>query len=144
MRKLQGIGRYQVVVGLAILAISAGIAVLSHHWISNARRGELGEKEEYSVLQTIEFENRTVSDSVTPIIKRKVSNSAYDILGVPTLDKEFPRTWIILNKTAPNGKIMLLPTTLKFHVDCAFLAALRMKADVDPTVFAYLQQNCGR
>ena len=144
MRKLLGIGRYQVVVGLAVLAISVGIAMLSYHWISNARRGELGEKEEYSVLQTIEFENRMVGGTVTPIIKRNVSNSGYDILGVPTLDKEFPRTWIILNKTAPSGKIMLVPTTLKFHADCAFVAALRLKAEVDPTVFAYLQQNCGR
>jgi hypothetical protein len=144
MRRLFGLERYQVVVSVMVLLMGAATAAVLYYWVSNARNGELGEKEGYSILESMEFENRTGADRTTPIIKRNVSNSGYDVIGLPTFDTKFPRTWIILNKTAPNGKILMLPADLNFQIDCAYVAALPTKGEVNPVVFSFLTGGCKR
>jgi hypothetical protein len=144
MRKLFGLKRDQVVMSVVVLLAAVAIAAISNYWVSMARHGELGEKDGYSALQRVEFENRVDVDKTTPIIKRNVSSFGYDVLGLPTFDKKFPRTWIILNKTAPSGKVMRLPLDLSFHVDCAYVAALPTKGNVDPPVLSFLMGGCER
>jgi len=144
MRKLFGLERYQAVGGIVVLLMGIAAVAILYYWVSIAGHGELGKKEGYSILQSVEIENRNDADRTTPIIKRNVSNSGYDVIGLPTFDTKFPRTWIVLNKTPPNGKILMLPADLNFQIDCAYVAALPTKGEINPVVFSFLTGGCKR
>lgn len=121
---------------------AVAIAVMLHNSIDAVRSGELGTKDVYSFLQGIEFEHRNDQNKIDPIFINRLSDAGYIVLGLATNDPAFPRTWIVLNKTAPDGTVIMVPAHMECNVNCNFVANLSTRKSIDPHVLSYLKSIC--
>ncbi|MQA40164.1 hypothetical protein [Rugamonas aquatica] len=124
------------------LIIAIALAAATYYWFAVVRVGELGTKNAYSFLQDIEIENRQTDVKSGPIVLDRMSASGYWVLGLVSNDKKFPRTWIILNQTAPDGTVLMLPVGTGAQVSCGYIDNLPRAALSDPQVLQFLEGIC--
>lgn len=120
-----------------LIAVGGGFLALSDYF----DRGELGTKDYYATLQALEFDNRDNKDP-SPILKKNVNGSGLDVLGVRGGDADRTRVWVVLNRTSPDGRPLMIPLNLSIGTDCAsILGAVSGKQVVDAAK-QYLLNHC--
>jgi hypothetical protein len=142
MRQLEGEQRKRfvvVAVALILLILTFG---LPYVWTTMARSGELGAKEDYAVLQDIEYQHRSDTDVRSPLIVRNAGESRLTVLGVPSASRANPRQWFILDRVTSKGDVMRIPVDADIQVSCAFVARLQASERVNPRVVRYLVGVC--
>ena len=133
----------QIFSGLAVL----GLIVLVWHGCQaflDMRSGEFGKKDAFASLQSVEFAHRGDADKDSPIILKGLSDSGYDVLGLPTRDKTFPRAWLILNEKSHDSQVKILPEGVKFYVSCVYVSDLKSKIEMNHEVLIFLQKSCSK
>jgi hypothetical protein len=118
------------------------LMVAAYYWYAAIQFGELGRKDFYSFLQEVELKNRGVDPNRGPILLDKTSVSEFSVLGLKSSDTKFPRTWIILDRTAPDGSVLKLPTDTTAQVSCDYVEGLRAKKSYDVKVLQFLGSIC--
>ena len=126
-----------------LIALPTGVVLLVIAYLMFVvPKGELGEARGWSVLQSVEVAHRGDPDTKSPILLVDPLESNFVVLGLPSDDKKFPRTWLILDTTTPSSSIYLLPQGQEFHVSCSYLADLLSKVKIAPVVLALLKARC--
>ncbi|WP_199099489.1 hypothetical protein [Dyella sp. ASV21] len=124
---------------LAVLLIAAGGTYLALSGFFS--RGELGTKDYYATLQRVEFENRDNKDP-NPIRRENVDDSGLDVLGVPGGDAPETRVWIVLNRTSPDGRFLIIPQDIPIKADCDSISRAISGEHVVDAVKQYLLKSC--
>ena len=124
------------------IMVAVALAAAAYYWFAVIRLGEFAMKDYYSFLQGIEMENRGIGAKTGPILLDRMSASGFRVIGLESHDKKFPRTWIILNKTAPDGTVLMLPVGTGVQVPCRYIEDLRAKELSDPKVIQFLEGIC--
>lgn len=129
--------------GIAIFLAMLIIGFISYyvHFLSG---GEIGQAEEWRVLQAIEHKYREGGLPPEPLFVQKASGSEYSALGLPTGDKAWPFAWILLNveKIDDSGPIKILPKDKPFNISCAYVYDLSKKLTIHSEVLVYLKLKC--
>jgi hypothetical protein len=105
-------------------------------------KGELGEARGWTVLQSLEVRHRADSDSRTSVLLFNPLGSDFVVLGVPTDNAVYPRTWIVLNKTTPRGEVYMLPKDQRIRLSCAYFGELHNKIAMAQSVSELLGAQC--
>jgi hypothetical protein len=124
-----------------VLIAGAVVLLLAEFYVNSVRQGELGEKVPGSVLQGVEITHRDDPDHLCVLLERNALGSGYTLLGVPSSNSAYPRVWIIVNATGPEGKIEFMPS-VAFKLSCTYIDDLRSKVTVDPAVLSFLKARC--
>jgi hypothetical protein len=129
-------------VGLTVVVVLAtliGLVSWYGFWIFS--HGELAEKPFYATLQGVEIGHRADPDRISVLLVENAAETRYTVLGVPTEESEYPRTWVILNATGPDEEVMFLPKA-KFKVACEYVSRLKLQLQINPTVLEFLMSRC--
>ena len=131
--------RLHVAIGAAIVAMIGGIAYAFFH---SPNRGELFDKQGWSVLQGLDD-----PASETPIVLvRKVAAIGFRGLGQPTVRiyGAQPRwSWVLLNEHHADGAIKQLPKFGSYDLPCSELKRVEQTVpDVDAYAMKYLRSIC--
>ena len=113
-----------VVVGLLVF-------LFGYAFINN---GELGDKEKYALLQSVELSYRDQAISDRLILKRKVKGTKFDVLGLPTENEAYPLTWVLLNDLDYQGGTIFMPSAMRLKAECEQLSAVLTTVEVRPEV----------
>lgn len=97
--------------------------------------GELNQKKEWAVMQTIESDN---SHSDWRVIREPMGSSLI-LLGIKTSDKKTPFVWIVLNK---KDEIKIFPSGLSFQLSCKDFDQIRQEYNMEEKVESYLKVKC--
>lgn len=115
--------------------------------------GELANKPFYVELQgfatkTNKNHSMISKGKVTPVfIKEGIifQHQGYDMLGIPTKDKDFPYFWIVTNAhddSAPPDYVFSITEGDKFYLPCNYLQNLARLQKIDDLVYDFLQKRC--
>ena len=128
-----------------ILVCIIGVgAVGLHNILENADGDGLWQKPIWADLQEIEFQNRKDLISKLVFLKGAADSGKYDVLGIPTANKDFPHVWIVLNThIGSSGKIYIIQQHDEFTLSCSYIAELDKTTQLDFTVRQFLQKHCG-
>ena len=126
-----------VAVGIVTLAVGSYLYV-----VLIVAKGELGEAPGWTVLQGLEVQYRGNSDTTSPILLSNPLESPYMVLGLPAEDTKYPRAWVILNETRPNGSVYMLPQDGNLKVRCGDIDELSAKVKIVPAVLKLLRAKC--
>jgi hypothetical protein len=97
----------------------------------------VGSKQEYSVLQALEYDYRALDQTQPVIIKTHVLSSAYNVVGFPKEGSPKGYVWLIANPVE-EPLIKQLPVDAEFRLERANLEMIERKVDLNPEVKAYL------
>ena len=131
----------RVIISVALIVLAV-LASGVYYWRAVLQPGEIGTKEAYAILQSVEFEHRQDANTSAPIFIRNAASSSYDVLGLASNEKANPRVWIVLNKILSNDDVIMVPTQLQFHVHCAYIADLSSKVKIERKVELFLISRC--
>ncbi len=125
-----------------LLAVGLLIFVAGYFFMN---QGELGDKEKYALLQTVEVKNRNEIVPTDLILKRNAEGTKFDILGIPTGDDKYPMTWVLLNGVDYKDGVISLPPAMPMKKRCEQLLALFKAVDVRSEVRLHLitKMQCG-
>lgn len=130
-------------VRLAIAAFAGGVALLLvYYFCVVVSRGELGQKEAWSVLQRVEVSYRRDIPANVPILLKNAVGSDYTVLGLPSLSRQYPRVWFILNDQSAANAVKQLPRDIQFAITCSYLTNIRQRVLITESVLGYLQSHC--
>ena len=128
---------------MAVIACVVIIAFIIYYYLFKiVSNGELGQKEVWSVLQGIEKQQRTNSDAKTPIFLENALDSGYNLLGIPTDNHQFPRAWLVLNKSDDINKIYILPENQSLIIECAYIYTVQTETKIEASVLSFLMRIC--
>jgi hypothetical protein len=132
--------RYRVgLIVVVILAALGGIVSWYGVWIFS--HGELAEKPLYATLQGAEIGHRADTDRTSVLLIENAAGTGYTVLGVPTAESEYSRTWVILNATGPDEEVMFLPKA-RFALACQYVSKLKSQVQISPAVLRFLISRC--
>lgn len=124
---------------LLVLVIGAGGLYLAlNRYFS---RGELGDKDYYALLQSVEFDNRD-DKAPNPILKENVNGSGLNVLGIRGADAAETRIWIVLNRASTEGQPLMVPLDIPLKPNCAAIRSAISGKDVVNVVKQYLLRGC--
>lgn len=127
-----------LMLAVAALALAGGAY---YYWRTVLSAGELGQKNAYSVLQRIEYGERSAERGQEPMIVRDAQTNLV-LLGLPASGSKYPRAWIILNQVKPGGDVYILPEELTVSVRCAYVSKILTEEHVEIPVQQYLRKIC--
>lgn len=133
---------------IKLLALFLGVSLIGCvFWIKfiSGNRGtlELTQKSIWADLQSIEYGHRSYPISSAPVLVRgQVGAEKYDVLGLPTNDKQFPFMWIVLGANAGANGFFAMPKKSNFTIDCSYLDKLGANETIDDKVRAFLEMHC--
>jgi hypothetical protein len=104
--------------------------------------GELGDKDAYAMLQSIEIENRDAKPIESPIVIKNAYESSYTLLRIPSGNEKYSYVWIILNRVTHDGSVFKMPSTPTGVVSCRFVEELAIKIQINDPVLRYLRSIC--
>ena len=109
-------------------------------------RGELGQAEQWGVLQAVEYTYRQREMPQNPLLVTNAFGSQYSALGLPTGEKAWPFSWILLNASDSDdyGPIKMLPKDKPFNIRCDYIDGFPRNITIQRDVLAYLKSNCKR
>lgn len=125
-----------------IFLSSLSIASIVYYWYAKKGFGELDTKDAHSFLQEIELSKRHLGAGVGPILSNHIDDRGYFAVGLDSSDTKFPHVWVILNNTAPDGRILLLPDTADIQVSCGDVKELKKNKFLIPAVGQFLENIC--
>lgn len=124
------------------LFITAVAAVFTYRLYKDAMGGELGQKEDYAILQSVESEHRNDTDKVSLIIFKNVAGTGRDVVGFPVKSAQSPPVWVTLNKTAVDGTVFAMPGQLKNQISCRDIDTTSTEYNASSKIFDDLYSKC--
>jgi hypothetical protein len=106
-----------------------------------ASNGELAQKEEWFVLQSVEAPNGKNTRKASPLIVVDAGGSGYDLIGFSTEDSEFSYVWIITNPKTDDLRVKMMPRNVKFKMKCTVIEGIEDAILVDPAVDHFLRES---
>ena len=133
--------RLHVAIGAAIVAMIGGIAYAFFH---SPNRGELFDKQGWSVLQGL---NDPASETHIVLVRKdEFAAIGFRGLGQPTvrIDGAQPHwSWVLLNEHHADGAIKQLPKFGSYDLPCSELRRVEQTVpDVDAYAMRYLRSIC--
>jgi hypothetical protein len=127
-----------------IVAVIVGLA--AYYVVYVLRRGELGQAEQWRVLQAVEYDHRANPATAEPKLLQNAAGSDLSALGLPTGEKASPFIWILLNPDIDDdyGPIKMLPRGQSFTISCRKIDDVSAKVVIEPAILAYLKSHCVR
>ncbi|MFZ4878837.1 hypothetical protein ACL9RI_27450 [Janthinobacterium sp. Mn2066] len=128
--------------GIVVIIVS----LAAYYAVYVLPRGELGQAEQWRVLQAVEYDHRASSVTAEPKLLQNAAGSDLSALGLPTGQKTSPFTWILLNSDSGDdyGPIKMLPQGQSFTISCREIDDVSAKVVIEPAVSAYLKSHCVR
>lgn len=128
---------------IVITAFALVIAFIIYYYFFNIiPNGELGQKEVWAVLQGVEQQHRSDSDTQSPVFLEHAFDSEYNLLGIPTGNHQFPRAWLVLNKIEDVNKVYILPKNQTLVLECSFINVIQAKTKIEQSVLSFLMSVC--
>lgn len=132
--------RASIIAGVAVVALAAGAAF---YYRQNREPDQPGRGTPWTVLQDVELQHRSDSEHDSPVLLTHPEDSSFYVLGLPTGNSQFPRSWILLNEPTADRTFKQVPANTAVHVDCAYVDSLLASTPVEPPVQSYLKRHCG-
>lgn len=131
---------------LLVLALAGSAAIfmgsIAHKatMFSENADGELAQKNEWSVLQVVEYENRDKENAGGPRLIANAAGSTFVVLGLPLVNQNKGYAWLLLN---PSSKptIKLLPSDAQFSLSKKDFELLKAKTQLEHDLSNFLEQR---
>ena len=134
IRVSKSMGKWSALIAFVLVLLATAFAC---YFFSLLSHGELASKDDYAYLQNIEFQYRHSKPFDQPLLLHSARPDR-DVLGLPTGDEKFPRSWLLLNETI-DGKVLMVPEKMNVHVSCRFVGNLAIP---DDRVRRFLREIC--
>jgi len=125
---------------MAIIILMSSIIVF--YIASLLVSGELSDKDKWAMLQGLELKHRRDRDISKIILLQNNEGSGYDIVAIPTNDKNSPYTWLMLNDTDHQDQLFMLPDARELNISCEYIRILGRKINIDSVVLSFLNKKC--
>jgi hypothetical protein len=102
--------------------------------------GELAQKEQWSLLQSLEMKHREDANASGVRILPRALKSSYTAIGLPRADQPQGYVWVIANPTG-QPKVKVLGAQAPFRLSIYEFDSIRNRTIVDADVAKFLVEN---